>query len=77
MKQFTTKILAGLWFALIPFALFAQKALAILSPMFSDHMVLQRDMNVPVLGFGAPGEKLKCPVAVLHGSWAELLSKHG
>ena len=29
-----------------------------LSPLFSDHMVLQRDKPVPVYGMGSPGESV-------------------
>src|SRR5688500_17335834 len=29
-----------------------------LSPLFADHMVLQRDANVPIWGKASPGEKI-------------------
>ncbi|HAS81942.1 MAG TPA: sialate O-acetylesterase, partial [Verrucomicrobia bacterium] len=31
------------------------QSLLTISPMFGDHAVLQRDMPVPVWGWGAPG----------------------
>ncbi len=34
-----------------------------LPSVFSDHMVLQRDMNVPVWGWAEPGEKVTVTVA--------------
>lgn len=50
--------------------------------MFSDHMVLQREMAAPVWGTAAPGEKVTAPVAVRYAwsqrhPWANLFNKDG
>ena len=44
--------------AILSLALNADAAVAV-DPMFSDHMVLQRDLAVPVWGKAEPGEKVK------------------
>ena len=45
---------------MIPFLVMAQASskLPFLSPVFADHMVLQRDIPVAVYGKAAPGEKV-------------------
>ena len=44
--------------AILSLALNAEAAVAV-DPMFSGHMVLQRDLAVPVWGKAEPGEKVK------------------
>ena len=44
--------------AILSLVLNAEAAVAV-DPMFSDHMVLQRDLAVPVWGKAEPGEKVK------------------
>ena len=68
-------------FVSLAFTAFASAGLARadikLAPMFGDHMVLQREMAVPVWGQAAPGEKVtvtfrdqtKSATAGADGAW--------
>lgn len=58
MKRLIINVLSGISFLFLPFALLAQNNSAMLSAIFADHMVLQRDIKVPVWGFGTPSEKV-------------------
>ncbi len=42
---------------------FHQTPMPFVSPMFSDHMVLQRDMQDPIWGWAAPGSQIKVTIA--------------
>ena len=47
-------LMAAVWFGFGS----ADGQVAMTAPVFSDHMVLQREMPVPVWGWGEPGEKV-------------------
>src|SRR5579872_7319109 len=40
-----------------------QKPMPFISPMFSDHMVLQRDMKDPIWGWSTPGSEITVTIA--------------
>lgn len=78
------KILAPLAIALLPgFFLLTARADVTLPALFSDHMVLQADVAVPVWGWADPGEKVsvtlgdqtKTATTNASGKWALKLDK--
>ena len=81
MKTITTTVLPGV-LAMMSLASTANAAVAV-NGLFSDHMVLQRDMPVPVWGTASPGEKVtvsfrrqvKSATADANGKWMVKLDK--
>ncbi len=80
MKSFQSPVLAGL-ICLGGGIMHAQQAKPLLHPLFSDHVVLQRDAKVPVWGWVAPGSRIivsfagqrKEAVADGSGKWVAIL----
>jgi sialate O-acetylesterase len=58
--QFTSAVLVVLFTTCFGSPLSAQP---ILPHLFSDHMVLQRDIDISVWGWGDPGEKISVGIA--------------